>query len=240
MGHQVIVVSEMVPIDVIANHWLLRLAVHNPVPVRLLFPTVQSDALNVREIPGLVSADYAAAAQRLLDEQALEVVNGDNTVLPDLTCIITELEHLHDAGFQRRELRKIPVMNVALRLTPQGGEVWERLAEPHWDRLVVESSDLSSCELASPDRNTLMAYMGWYSEIHRESLIDLDTVQLTVQAEHPILYWKRSPSVYCAAFKVRTAEPRRESGDSVLSQIWFREWEKWCKDPWDLPGWPPL
>jgi hypothetical protein len=227
----------MLPIDVIANHWLLHLAVHHRVPLRLLFPAVQCEALNVRGIPGLVSADYAAAAQRLLDEQALEIVNNDSSVRTDLTCVIEELNRAHDARFQRGERREIPVTDVALGLTPQGGAIWERLAEPHWDRLVVESSDYSSCELASPDRNTLMAYMGWYSEIHRESLIDLATVQLTVQSEYPILYWKRAPSVYCAAFNLRPSEPRREPGGSVRSQVWFREWLKWCKDPWDLSGW---
>jgi hypothetical protein len=47
-------------------------------------------------------------------------------------------------------------------------------------------------ELISPNRDLLIAYMGWYQEVNHEE-IHLDTIKWETHADHEVLYWKRLP-----------------------------------------------
>jgi hypothetical protein len=225
------------PSDAIVRHWVLNLAVNFPVPLWQLYPVVRVETLNVKEIPGLAAEDYLAALQELLKCQLIQISRPEGARAPDWANMIKFLKLLPVAPSP--EMAKMPGGQISFELTPRGGATWESLADPDWNHILIESSDLESCELLSPDRNQLMAYMGWYRELH-DRAIDLRTVKLTHRTDFAILYWKRLASVYHASFQLKSPTMGRRSGEPLWSFPWFREWAalRWHRDPWDLPGWP--
>jgi len=226
----------MRPDDIITRQWILNLAVDHPVPLWLLFPAVNAEALNVRIIPGFASEDYAEALRKLLGDQMIEISDRESTSLPDLPTVIHRLQGMSGDRRPPWEWHKIPGVQVSFALTARGGEMWERLANPDWGRLINENSDLTSCELISSNRDLLMAYIGWYPEIHPHSIV-WDTIELVVRTDFPILYWKRLPTVYHVLCQLGTVKPRW----GCPAPLWFRAWREatmsWCTAPWDLPGW---
>jgi hypothetical protein len=225
----------MLPNDAVVRHWTLNLAVKFPVPLWLLFPVVREESLNVKAVPGLAADDYAAVLQGLLSDKMIQITGAEIENPNDWANTVRLLSHLPIApGW---EMAKMPGGQISFELTPRGGDVWERRAEPDWNHILIESSDLESCELLSPDRNQLMAYMGWYREL-RDQAIDLETVKLTRRTNFPILYWKQLASVYHASFHLYPTP--RDSANRRCALPWLNEWAalKWYRHPWDLPDWP--
>ena len=136
-----------------------------------------------------------------------------------------------------RKRIQLPEMSVGFALTLLGGGAWETCANPDWSGVILESRGSSDGVLISPNRDRLIAYMGWYAEINQEQ-IELDTIDLSVRADFPILYWKRLPLVYRAAFRL---QPAKERWIGRPPQ-WFRDWHiatmSWYRRPWELAGWP--
>jgi hypothetical protein len=241
------------PIDEMVKHWLLNLAVEVPVWLYLLFPAVEGDALNVQPVPRRNAEDYAAGVMDLCEAGMIKLsseVHGDDVengagisrILDRFLKLSYDDSILHRDGrlLKPDQRNRLPGMQVSFRLTALGGEAWERVAEPDWAHFVTESRDSTSGELISPDRDRLIAYMGWYPEIHRER-IQLETVTWETHTNFEILYWKRLPFVYHASFGLQAAAARWAS---MAPPKWFRDWElstaSWYREPWSLSNWPTL
>ena len=125
-------------------------------------------------------------------------------------------------------------MRVNFSLTALGGESWERVAEPDWARFFVERSDYLVANFLSSNRDLLVAYMGWYSDLN-DARILTETVNWQMRTDFEILYWKRLPLVYHAFCRVEVKEP-------PTTPQWLRDWYfstiTWHKHPWETPGWP--
>jgi hypothetical protein len=125
----------------------------------------------------------------------------------------------------------------SFELTQLGGERWEIVAQPAWDDILTASSDFDSGELCSPNRNLLMAYMGWYEQLE-ERKISVKTVEWQTHSDFQILYWKRLPLVHDVSFALQPGVRRR----LIPQPKWFWEWfvstASWRKRPWQLPDWP--
>ncbi len=239
LGYQVVLFRRdtTLPSDEIVKHWLLNLAVSFPIPLWRLYPVVRVEGLNVKELPGFTAEDYAEALRGLFSDQMVRISDPEGPRMPDWTDTIRLLQHLPVAP--PWDMAKSPGGQINFELTPRGGMAWEVAACPDWTHILIESSDLKSCELLSPDRNLLMAYLGWYPEIHDQAIV-LETVELTHRTDFPILYWKRLPSVYNAVFQLKPPTDGPQRATPLSSFPWFRDWAalKWHRDPWDLPHWP--
>jgi hypothetical protein len=224
------------PTDAIVKHWALNLVVNCPMPLCLVYPIVKTEALNVKEIPGFEAEDYAAVLKDLLSQRLIQLSTLDGATAPDWSAILELLRLLPVAPTWVTS--KLPGGQIYFELTTRGGATWQRLAEPNWSHILIESSDLESCELFSPDRHKLMAFMGWYQELHGRA-IDLETVEITRKANFPILYWKRLPFVYHASFQLKPSTTGQLAAKRIWSFRWLREWAAlpWHRAPWDLPGW---
>ena len=238
--------------DEMIKHWLLNLAVEHPVWLGCLFPAVDAEGLNVKPLPRCKALDYARGLLELLDAGMIKLsseVSGDDVesglgaarVLDRFVRLSNDDPALCRGSrlLPMYERNPLPGMQVEFELTPRGGEAWERVAEPDWSRLFTVSRDSTSGELISPDRDLLMALMGWYSEIHHGETIQRDTIRWQTHTDYAILYWKRVPLVCHASFGLQAAEaPWPGWGPE-----WFRDWYfsavSWHRKPWDLPGWPP-
>src|SRR6266849_2582850 len=238
--------------DEVIRHWLLNTAVEFGVPLTCLFPEI-SQGLNVKPIPGCSSEDYAGGLIELFNSSMItlssEFPEDDVTTRAGVSRIFDHFLALPEDYKRIRHLRpsdpgsltidRNPAMQVDFKLTELGGEAWEKVAEPDWRRFFTQFSDYETGELTSPDLNLLMARMGWFRELSGER-IQPDTITLQTHSDYPILYWKRLPHVYQAAFSVEAAKPQWANGHSGEPK-WFREWwssiGSWHKEPWDLPNW---
>jgi hypothetical protein len=246
--------------DEIIRHWLLNSAINCPVSLTMLFPFFTWPRLNLREIPSVQPDDYVRNLLKLFDSGMIEFSSAlpedDPTTRTGVARILDRFLAL-PRDFQwvpfsvpgepcQPRSAPDPKLQPDFRLTPRGGELWEKLAQPEWDRFVSGFStflddgnvDEMDGELISPNRDLLIAYMGWYPEVNHEE-IRLDTIKWETHADHEVLYWKRLPFVCHALFRVRSSE-RRWKDHNVPK--WFNDWwsyaQRWHKDPWDLPGWP--
>src|SRR6218665_1121851 len=105
-----------------AVHWLLDLMVTDPCPLDMILPVPQFLGLNVRRIPGFLPSDYFALVQQCVDTGIVRIVSGAGQVLQSIP----------------EDFRSTPqwpkgIRNVELRLTPQGLDRWELLAQPRWE-----------------------------------------------------------------------------------------------------------
>jgi hypothetical protein len=240
----------------ITRHWLLNTTVEFGVPLAYLFPEV-SQALNVRPVPDCGSEDYASGLMELFGLGMItfsSVVEGDDTdtlagvrkILERFRALSKDAPALRCDGrlLKLYELRRLPGMQVYFELTPLGGEAWEKSAQPHWTRYLSASTVFpvigvmaGECELISADRDLMMAYMGWYSELSGEQ-IQLETVTWQTHTDFKIVYWKQIPFVHHASFQVHSSD-RRWIGEVPR---WFQDWwtssQSWYTKPWDLHGWP--
>jgi len=225
--------------DAVIKHWLLNLAVEMPVWLRSVIPEVRSQALNVKPVPHCGATDYAEALIELLDSGMItmssEFPEDDVETRFGIGRILDRFLALPE------DVRQVPIFSwphssqVSFKMTALGGEAWEGIAEPDWTHILTESSDLEVGELFSPNRDLLMAYMGWYGKLS-SSQIQFDTVSWQTHSNFEILYWKRLPLVHHASFSLQPVEGKFQSWPT-----WFYEWffaKRWHKDPWDLPGWP--
>jgi hypothetical protein len=238
------------PADMMVKHWLLNLTVESPVWLSQIFPLVDSEGLNVKPVPGCHAADYANGLIELFDSDMIlfsSEVPGDEVqsrsgirlILARFLKRASDDPELNQQGHLRpvHERNRLPDMQVSFKLTARGGEAWESIAESDWNNILTVSMDRDSGDLCSPNRDLLMAYMGWYQEIGQQR-IPPETINWQTHADFEILYWKRLPLVYHTSFTLEPAEPRWSNREPK----WFREWSisamTWHKKPWDLPGWP--
>ena len=238
------------PPDMLVNHWLLNLAIEYPVWLASVFPVVDTEGLNAKSVPGCSSEIYADNLLALFDAGLIkftsEVPGDDAATEQGIRQILSRFVSLSiPASSPKRNVDSPPLYNrnrllgigVTFEVTPLGGAAWERVAEPDWLHILTESRDSTSGELTSPDRDLLIAYMGWYPELNRERIL-LETVRWQTHSNHKILYWKRLPFVYHASFGLQPTNPRWETDELN----WFRQWRwsalTWHKNPWELPDWP--
>ena len=240
------------PVDPMIRHWLLNLAVEYPVWLGHLFPAVDCEALNVRPVPGCDAPDYARTLIEACDAGMVtlssEVPGDDVSSRVGIERIVARFlasannESTHIDQRHRRpmcERVRLPGMEVRFKLTEPGGDAWARLAEPDWAHILTVSLDLASGDLFSPDRQLLMAYMGWYQQIEGQQ-IPLEAITWQTHSDFQILYWKRLPLVYQATFTSLPAESRIAPRWSS-APLWFTNWYisaiTWHKQPWELRGW---
>jgi hypothetical protein len=232
----------------IIHHWLLNTVVEFGVPLVCVFPEA-GHGLNVKPVPTCSSEDYAKGLLALFDSGLITFcskVPGDDTEKHDgVRQLLQRFQTLSKDDVSLRgqygllpthRLRQLPGMQVGFRLTTCGGETWEKVAQPRWNRYVSVSSTLTTAELISAERDVLFAYMGWYPQLNGER-IQLQTIKLETHTNFKIVYWKRVPFVYHASFGIEPAVRRWASDEPS----WFRDWrstQSWYTPPWHLPGWP--
>jgi hypothetical protein len=229
------------------THWLLNSAALRPVMLGELFPWVKGQSLNVKPVPGARPQGYADGLQDLYERDLIQLqssIAGDD--VSNIQGVRRVLEHFLslpevDPGSQVEvfgERRDLPTRQVTFTLTHLGGEAWERLAEPQWVRFLSGGIDLDGfAELVSPNRELLVAYMGWYPELKRIR-VRWQTVELQSLENLEVLYWKRLPSVYRVTFSVEPADPCW----GPIQPRWFQDWHhsimRWYTKPWELADWP--
>lgn len=232
----------------IVAHWLLNSAVRRPVLLGEIFPLVRGQSLNVREIPGCRSQDYAEGLLGLIAQNMIKMrselpeddVNSAQGAARMLERFVSLSEN--DPMLQLKVCEQVhlghPTMKVSFAITEMGGQAWEKLAQPRWARFIScwTTSD-GFCELFSPNYDLLIAYMGWFPEVNGER-IRLQTVEWHAPEDFEVLYWRRLPLVYRATFTVDPAD----AAWGVVEPRWFEDWHRpimqWYTYPWDLPGWP--
>lgn len=242
--------------DEIIRHWLLNLAIECSISLRVLFP-FRWPTCNAREIPNVQPVELARNLLELFDsglifvysyaDESATTRSNLSSVLERFVALSHDLETSSDPRSEsRNQVRANPELQLSFKLTAPGGESWERVARPEWDRFITGyttsppygETGPSEGELTSPDRDLLLAWMGWYPEVRREKIL-VETIKWESKADFEVLYWKRLPFVYRAIFKVETAEARWKSYEVPQ---WFDNWWTqslhWHKEPWELPGWP--
>lgn len=240
----------------VIRHWLLDLSVDLRLPLKLVLPRVESESLNVKPIPHCLPEDYAKGFLKLIEEGAISLSSahpGDNVetvagvrdiidrflgLPPDYSAV----RRLHRADLNDPVVRRLPRsdLEVTFELTPLGGDLWEKTAEPEWNRFFIEFHGSKTGEVASQNLNLLMARIGWFQELSEARILP-NTIRVKKHSEYPILYWKRLPNVYRAEFLLEPAQARWHHGLNGEPE-WFREWRgstvDWYRHPWDLPTWP--
>jgi hypothetical protein len=224
--------------DDVVKHWLLNLAINCPIHLPLLFPSFRSGALNARAIPhcpgdelarGLLDLFRSGMVTLSSESQEDDVTShsGVSRVLDRFLALPTDHKH-------ERFPRQPPAIRVSFALTALGGEIWEKVAEPDWTRLLDESSDLAETDICTANRDLLMAYMGWYEEIN-EARILTETAQWNTHKDFAILYWKRLPLVHHVNCRLEV-KPPSAAPDWVRDR--YSSATRWYRKPWELSGWP--
>lgn len=230
-------------------------AINCSVPLYLLFPAFSGGRLNLREIPGITAQEYARNLMDLFDSGLIEMTSefpdditttrsGLSRILDRFLALSPDVQPAPFGGTPPA-IRNRPDLQVDFSLTPRGGEAWEKLAQPQWDRFLngfsTDAEDDPNEMVGdwfSPDRDLLIAFMGWLPELNHEQ-IRLESITWETLSDHQVLYWKQLPFVYHACFRVRTSEDR---WTHYSPPKWFQDWricaQHWYQPPWELPGWP--
>jgi|SRR5215471_12047047 len=241
-------------VKTILHHWLLNLAVEYPVWLYSLFPILRCQLLNVKPVPSCNTGDYVRGLVELFEsgmitissaalQDDVESRTGIEMILSRFMKLATHEATMDQGSPPMQVSKRPPNMQVSFKLTALGGEVWETVAEPDWPHIMTISRDNRSGNLFSPNRDLLMAYVGWCSEIEQHR-VQLETMRWQTHSDFEILYWKRLPLVHHISFGLEPAEARWSGiGPKWLRQPkWFSEWYisaiTWYKKPWDLPAWP--
>lgn len=242
--------------NLLLKQWLLDIAIEFPRPLVMLFPTVQGAALNVKEIPSQRAENYFNAFLGMFEEDLirfnsdfpgddLRTATGVATVLSRFQGLSEDDPRICRGGRLLRvsERLRSKELSVSFELTPAGGQAWERLAEPNWDRCLTESVGESDCELVSQNLDLLMVALGWFREMEG-GRVDWDSVEIEKQGDFPIYYWKHLPYAFRAKFAFKKAEGSWSGSGPNRSREprWFREWwdsaTSWYRKPWELSVWP--
>jgi hypothetical protein len=242
--------------DAVIKFWLLDIATEFPRSLGMLFPSVESEALNVKEIPNCKQGDYAASLIELFEAGLITLESDfsedDVNSKFGVSRIIERFEHLSKDERQLRYVRsgphaagvRLPLQCVRFQLTRAGGQEWEKYAEPDWDHCFDQSTGNEEGEIFSQNRDLVMAVLGWFQEIEG-GRVHLESIALQEIKDYPIFYWKNLPYVYKATFTFERAEARWSgNGPAWLNAPkWFKEWwaaatSSWYRKPWELPGWP--
>src|SRR5579863_4032918 len=164
------------------QHWILNIAIEFHAKLSDFVPFVESESLNVKAVPGATPDDYAAAFLTLLDLRfvcayAVDTEPGeedqakiDRLAVGKILEKRLELPQVtSESRVRANELRpasKATAPDLRWRMTALGGDSWEKLAKPDWNRYVSTLTDNSSGEIWAADRNVLMAELGWYRELN--------------------------------------------------------------------------
>jgi hypothetical protein len=239
----------------VTRHWLLNAVVECSHKLTRLFPVVDSQALNVHEVPGAKVEDYAAALLDLLETRMIvfksESASDDLNTISGASRLLDRFlafsqENPPPSGDWRairhfwQQPRDIPV--VRFGLAALGGEEWERVAMPNWDHFCTVSHDYETGDIISRNLDLLMARLGWFEKGEAEIRIDLDSVRIQKYPEYQALYWKVLPDVYRATFSLERAASGWDPWEHGKDSKWFTEWwlggDMWYRKPWELPDWP--
>jgi len=244
--------------DELVEQWLLTAAITFPCPMGYVFPVVEGLALNMIEVLGVDSEQYASALLALWDSRKIKISPPETERVIETRAEVCDLldrlvrldQHKPNARMVRyarrggqtkgQEIVRDPSLFVTFELTELGGESWEAFAEPDWTRFLDQLTDENTGEMTSVDLNLMMAYMGWFPPF-AEHQVKRETVRVERVADYAILYWKRLPQVYLATFELETSTQRWQDG-RIDGPTWFRDWWSatavWYKKPWELNGWP--
>jgi hypothetical protein len=240
----------------VVRHWLLNTAIECPRKLSDLLPVVRGLHLNVLDVPGAKPEDYASGVLSLFDSGSIRMYfDGDAVGSETEACrsivesvlqrrLAVPVETTPSPHTNRRSIHSRRVnpdtSDLRWQLTAVGGEAWERLAQPNWNRYVEILTGKESGEAWSANLDLLMAEIGWCRELNGVE-IDRSTVSLELLHDHPITYWKFLPVVHRAAFECRWVESHWPDGRIVPAE-WFQQWwisqSEWYKKPWKLSIWP--
>jgi hypothetical protein len=235
------------------QHWVLNTAIEFHLKLSDFVPFVESESLNVKEIPDATPADYAAAFLALLDvgfvcaypvdtedeeedhakmdRSAVENILEKRLQLPQVTSKTRVRKD------QPRPSSKPLVPDFRWKMTALGGDAWEKLAKPDWNRFVSTETDDQFGDIWSANRDLLMAELGWYRELNSVK-VDRSTIRIEPLQNKAITYWKVLPLVFHATF---FCTPDTDSRPTDWPR-WFRDWwiskNQWYNEPWDMPHWP--
>jgi hypothetical protein len=242
--------------NAIARYWILNLAIEFPRKLSNFVPFVEEEHLNVRKIPGVAPTDYAAMFLELFDSGSIRLRSPSNDEEGEIAVSRSELESVLGARLLLPSVTSKIVMgpgrvrhspintdgspDFGWELTQAGGEEWEALAQPNWERFINFCTDARSGDAWSSNLDSLMTELGWCRELHCVE-IDRKTLSLEVLHDYSITYWKVLPVVYHATFRSKWAEYWWLGKGTVVPK-WFRDWwlsrSHWYKEPWALPSWP--
>lgn len=238
----------------IIRHWILNLARECRGRISDVVPFVEELHLNVRKVPGATASDYAAVFLDLFDSDAIRVrfrdEEGSLAKRSDLQAVLAarlQLPPISRMKFLRKNgpstdppaiIREAP--DLGWELSSRGGEEWESLALPDWNRFANIVSDQESGEMLSSNFDLLMAELGWCRELNGVE-IDRSTLNLEVVRDCAITYWKILPIVHHASFKCRWGEHGLLKGrpEPEWFENWWRSRHNWYTEPWMLSGRPP-
>jgi hypothetical protein len=220
-------------------HWILDLAIIDPVSLGWLLPRFNGQHTNALPIPGFELSDYVLLLDSVIEEGLIQFSSGDqNLTSTDAKTAVAE----YASGFQRPQNR--PNERVFLQITEQGGEAWERIAEPKWDKffnfqLSYHSSELDdlriSSVLASKNRDAVVAYLGWYERLENVD-VQWQTLRVETHSSYAATYWKTLNDVYEAAFDGIRRPIERDV--PTLVNDWKLSLGKWRLRPWERHDWP--
>lgn len=244
----------------IIKHWLLNAAVECPTGLNRIFPPPNTLSLNMKAVPNPKAEDYSRNLLGLFDsgmivlssefgEDDLTTRSGVSRVLERFLRLPKDYQrvrYLRPGDRTSVQIDRSPSLQANFKLSVLGGETWQRVAMPEWDRFIaayttslpVGESGPWEGEIFSPNRDLIIAWMGWYPEVRGEKIL-VESIKWDGQKDFEVLYWKRLPFVHRATFQVKFA---KERWTSYKVPEWFSEWWgnslHWHNDPWELPSWP--
>jgi hypothetical protein len=240
----------------IIRYWFLTSAIEFPRGLSYFFPAVDGLALNMPDPSGCKPEDYAHALLSLYDLGLIEFssqFSGDDvTAHAGISSILDSFlifTKENPTALLNRRVRRDNASGSDIRrsdlvahfkLTSSGGEAWEQIANPDWQKFYGQLNDSQTAEITSADLNTLIMVLGWFRELSGVQPVS-ESIRISTLVDHPILYWKILPKVFHAEFAV-TATEGKWSVTNGKCPKWFRDWwvshQEWFTQPWELPGWP--
>jgi hypothetical protein len=212
-------------------HWILDMAVIDPLRLDWILPSVKTLHLNARSIPGLQVNDYATLIGSAVEEGLIQLSSGDQPLdLADARAALTE----YARGLQVSKNR------VYIRLTEQGGIAWEQMAAPQWDRffnysILLPDNELRvSAVLASMNWDAVVAYLGWLDRLASVD-VNWETIRIQTHSNYAATYWKRLDGVHEATVDGIYHLPERYA--PTFASDWLLSLSKWRLRPWHRPGW---
>jgi hypothetical protein len=218
----------------VANlHWILDMVVNGLEPLDWFLPSVHTQHLNARPIPGFQVNDYATLIGSAVEDGLIQLSSGDQCLnLEDARNALAEYVHGHQVSKDKR---------VFISLTERGGHTWEGFANPQWDRLffyslIGPSPELRvSATLASRNRDAVMAYLGWFESLESVD-VNWDTVRIETRSNYAATYWKRLDGMHEATLDGIYHLPERYA--PTFASDWRLSLSKWSIRPWERPDWP--
>jgi hypothetical protein len=213
-------------------HWLLDMAVEYPPPLEYFLPHVRNEHLNAREIPGFQVNDYAELIESALEKGLLQLVHCERNIdLLEARSVVSR----HARGLWSKSDGRFNLL-----MTTLGGEAWERMANPQWDRFLYFSCLLPDNELrvsatiASRNSDVVMAYLGWFDRLESVD-VNWETLRIETYSNYAATYWKRLNGVHEVTIDGIYHLPERYAPKFVSD--WVHSLSNWRLRPWERPDW---